>query len=114
MVSEQWLRACKATAQLLPVDRFLLSTSARAGKHTRALVQHTNGLNTVMPAGAGTFREPGARVPAASAPAKADVKDSADEVDSAWLPAARIYPLLMRACSRLHLQSPDVLAGTSP
>lgn len=36
MVSEQWLRACKVTAQLLPVDRFLLSNSARAGM--RALV----------------------------------------------------------------------------
>lgn len=38
VVSEQWLRACKASSQLLPVDRFLLSnSSARAGTRPRSL-----------------------------------------------------------------------------
>ena len=49
MVSEQWLRACKAAAQLLPVDRFLLSSSTRAGMRTRTLAQDAGGLNHLFP-----------------------------------------------------------------
>lgn len=50
VVSEQWLRSCKITSQLLPVDRYLLSSSARAGEaQTRTLQAKYTGTDRAVP-----------------------------------------------------------------